>query len=551
MNNYWTALNLNLPAESAREKHRRAVFEATEWAPTPTTQVAYTAANRLLVVADADTARGIQARLPDKLLCYAAIPSPQSGAGESANAHRCARLKVGGYLGRFVATIDDGGDLAGVFGIQSGFFDQVLDCGDAPLLTATLAPPGYHYAGRDEGLRDAAIQAVPELIGEFEKPKYFHYDPDICAHARSGITGCTRCLDACAADAVTSLVEAARVEIVPHLCQGLGACAASCPTGAIRYTYPQAAEQLELLRVMLTAMRGHGGGLSVLIFDNEHGRAAVEAAATRWGGHILPLVVEEVGSVGLDLLACALAYGAGRVWVYAPATVAWQARAAVERNLAVLAAVCDATGADHRAEIIADLGAVAGGADDGGDDGDDDDAAATFAPVGDKRTVMRAAFGFFAEVAADPPSEAVLPAGAPFGQVKLNADACTLCMGCVAVCPAAALQAGGDTPALKFIEANCVQCGICAAACPEQAVTLEPRFHFDHRFVTTPRALKEEAPFRCIRCDKAFATQSMITRMTDKLKDHWMFEQPEALNRLKMCEDCRVKDLFERENAAR
>ena len=59
--------------------------------------------------------------------------------------------------------------------------------------------------------------------------------------------------------------------------------------------------------------------------------------------------------------------------------------------------------------------------------------------------------------------------------------------------------------------------------------------------------LHEEAPFHCVRCRKAFATQRMIDTMTAKLADHWMFRDAKAVERLKMCEDCRVKDLFEHE----
>jgi hypothetical protein len=32
--------------------------------------------------------------------------------------------------------------------------------------------------------------------------------------------------------------------------------------------------------------------------------------------------------------------------------------------------------------------------------------------------------------------------------------------------------------------------------------------------------------------------------MREKLSGHWMFQKPEAVKRLEMCEDCRVKDMF-------
>ncbi len=39
----------------------------------------------------------------------------------------------------------------------------------------------------------------------------------------------------------------------------------------------------------------------------------------------------------------------------------------------------------------------------------------------------------------------------------------------------------------------------------------------------------------------------MINTMTSKLTGHWMFGDEKATRRLKMCGDCRVKDMFENE----
>lgn len=555
MSSYWDALNLALPADGDA-CHRRAVLQAAAWAPAPAARVAYTAANRLLIVADADTAARVSARLPDKILAYAAIPGPQSGAA-GGDSYHCAGLTVDGYLGRFRATVDgddSARDLAEVFGIPSGFFDQVLDCGDAPLMAAAVKPPGYYFAGGDgdAGELAAAIAAIPARIGEFEKPKYFDYNADICAHGRSGIGGCTRCIEACPAEAIVSCGDS--VEVNPHLCQGHGACAAACPTAAIEYVYPRAAEQVELLRVLLKSLREKtaGRGVTLLIFGDENGRADVEAVAPRLPGRVLPFAVEEIGAAGLDLIAAALAYGANRVCLYAPPGVPAQVADSLRRDLGIIDAVLTQTNCDsfYRAEIIDDLSMVDGDGDGDGDSNssgalDTVERVATFAPVGGKRAVVRAALAFFFDAGSDAPAAAALPAGALFGNLSIDVDACTLCMGCVSVCPAAALQAGGDSPALKFIEANCVQCGICARACPENALTLEARLHFDAKFTSAPRELKSEAPFCCIKCDKPFTTRAMIARMTDKLKDHRMFAAPEALRRLQMCEDCRVKDLFD------
>jgi len=112
----------------------------------------------------------------------------------------------------------------------------------------------------------------------------------------------------------------------------------------------------------------------------------------------------------------------------------------------------------------------------------------------------------------------------------------------VSACPASALQDNPQLPQLRFIEKNCVQCGLCATTCPEDAITLQSRL------LLTPeraqlRVLNEAKPWACVRCSKPFGTVKAIEAMLGKLSGHPMF-QGEALERLKMCSDCRVIDLY-------
>ena len=124
-------------------------------------------------------------------------------------------------------------------------------------------------------------------------------------------------------------------------------------------------------------------------------------------------------------------------------------------------------------------------------------------------------------------------------------------MACVSVCPASALQAGGDEPRLSFIEMNCVQCGLCERACPESCITRARRYLFDREARRRPRTLNEDQPFRCVSCGKVFGTTSVVMRMQERLAGHSMFQAPGALARLQMCEDCRVKDMFRSEARSR
>jgi ferredoxin len=94
---------------------------------------------------------------------------------------------------------------------------------------------------------------------------------------------------------------------------------------------------------------------------------------------------------------------------------------------------------------------------------------------------------------------------------------------------------------LRFVEDACVQCGLCQATCPEDVITLKPQIDFDA--VRAPaRILKEEEPFRCIRCSKAFGVKSTIERVVAKLEGkHWMYTgSSRRAHVIKMCEDCRV-----------
>jgi ferredoxin len=169
---------------------------------------------------------------------------------------------------------------------------------------------------------------------------------------------------------------------------------------------------------------------------------------------------------------------------------------------------------------------------------------ASFDALGDKRTALKLALMHLVDQAPQQPDEIVLPGDAPFGEVQVDADKCTLCMSCVGVCPTSALQAGGQLPSLSFREWNCVQCGLCDNACPEDAIDLRARLLTDHELRGARRVLHEEEAVHCISCGEPLATRSMLDNMARKLQGHPMFQSEEALRRLQMCGDCRVRDMM-------
>ena len=175
--------------------------------------------------------------------------------------------------------------------------------------------------------------------------------------------------------------------------------------------------------------------------------------------------------------------------------------------------------------------------------------AATFAATNDKRRTLAHAFEHLALHAPVPQTRVPLPAGAPFGALAVDAERCTMCLACVGSCPESALLDHAETPQLRFIESNCVQCGICAKTCPEQAIALVPGLDLTPE-ARAPRVLNEAKVFACVRCGKPMGTEKLVGAMIERLRTHSMFAADGALDRLRMCADCRVVDLMTNEGPA-
>ncbi|MBY0266636.1 MAG: 4Fe-4S binding protein [Burkholderiales bacterium] len=428
-------------------------------------------------------------------------------------------------------------------------FDLVFDLSDPPLIRRSQPPQGYLAPGRDPLEQALAAAKLPQLTGSFEKPKFFNYKESLCAHARSGITGCTRCIDVCSTGAISSMLKENRVVVDPHLCMGCGGCATVCPSGAMTYAYPRVADVGLRIKAMLKAYAAAGGKNPRLLFHNgEDGRALIANMARSGKGlpaDLIPVEVLHVAAVGLDLMLGAVALGAAQVVVLAAGSEADEYAAALTAQMALgeeilagfglgagrlhLLAADDAATAAARIAALPAVNALK---------------AAGFNLGNEKRTTLDFVFDHFAEISVAKPAAIALKGGAPFGGLAINKDKCTLCLACVGSCPEGALLDSKESPALRFIERNCVQCGLCASTCPEQAISLLPRLT-PGAAAKQPITLNETVPFACIKCGKPFGTKQMVDGMISKLGQHSMFSQPGALDRIKMCADCRVVDLLQ------
>lgn len=531
----------------------------------PTSLVAYQSRGHLLIVGPPASVRLAAESVSGELTVSLLITDPpqasaQPRAAESTTGNSGARsihatvAGIHGYLGNFQVDIhSDAGvrTLAPSILTANQPYDLVLDLGNPPAIRSEILPPGYYAPGRDGERIQQALEAMPDLVGEFEKPRYFNYNPDICAHGARGLGGCRRCLDACPAGAITSIGE--RIEVDAHLCQGGGVCASSCPSGAIRYAYPALPDLLARLRSLLEAYREAGGEAPVvLLHDGESGLQWLLDHAGELPQACLPFCLEEVASVGLESWLSLFAFGAAGVAVLCHEEIPASARGQLGEQVAFGEALLAGMGyPGNRIRLLEATDRAAGMADLAGFGPALVSDPARYQVVDEKRTTIRLALDHLYARAPNPQPSSDLPAGAPFGEIVVDRHSCTLCMSCASVCPAGAVLAGGELPQLTFIEQNCLQCGICASACPEHSISLRPRMLYRLAERSGRRVLNEDQPFHCLRCHKPFASTRTIEAILAKLAGHWMYaDNPEQLRRLKMCDDCRVRDMFEQDGQA-
>ena len=463
-----------------------------------------------------------------------------------------------GYLGAFQVTMDNYTPLQvssrkrleaglGTDGVELQF-DLILNLTkDAPLFPAPEKRDGYYHPDvGNPGLVQKALFDLTDMVGSFEKPRYIRYDSGLCVHSRNRQVGCTRCVDECPTGAITPGED--EIVLNPYICAGCGSCASVCPTGAAKYEMPAGNFIFERLKLLMDTYREAGGQApALLVHDTRDGEDMIGAMARFGNGlpaAVIPFAVNEVTQIGFDFFAVALAYGYTRLFILTGPGNAGET-GGLENQIELIDTVMGGLGhGSGRVSIIddrdpdavevilfakSDLPAIA---------------PADFAAMGKKRTLIDLALTHLSDRAPEPVKLIALPAGAPFGDIEVNTDGCTLCLSCVSACPTGALKDNQDKPQFSFLESACVQCGLCRTMCPESVIALTPRLNLTPE-AKAPRIIKEEDPFECVKCGAPFGTKSSIEAMVERLADHPMFSQGNDSDRIKMCPDCRVMDQFD------
>ncbi|MCH5312971.1 MAG: 4Fe-4S binding protein [Helicobacter sp.] len=127
--------------------------------------------------------------------------------------------------------------------------------------------------------------------------------------------------------------------------------------------------------------------------------------------------------------------------------------------------------------------------------------------------------------------------------LKIDSKHCTLCLSCVEACNTNALMNNNASFELLYKPSLCTDCGYCVASCAENVLHLQ-----SHTFNLAAQSFEynviaSDEPFRCVECNKIFATQKSIEKIKQILAPAFSADSSK-LRSLECCADCKVKVMF-------
>ncbi len=515
---------------------------------------------RITIIGEEDNAYETAIKLADRLdVTLILIKNPNIILTEERNfnIYKGSSINIKGYFGNFQISISEKKVLNPSSRENLQFLDTdgdeiladiVIDMSNAgPNISNYKKLKGYFYVEPTNILKLYSIMFdVTGLIGGFQKPKYIDFNKDLCAHSRNKQIGCSKCLDVCPTSAIKSIDH--NISINSYICAGCGNCSASCPTEAITYQHPPTeVSYMQIRNLLTTYLSLRGLDPSILFYTKETGFNVISAIARLDNGldsSILPFELDGLGQISAELLWMCYSLGAYNINILIGKK---DEDISTSLNQEIVIAETLLKYLDYKFSITliedSDPFLVAKTLNDSLSL-KTTKKNANFLPIGGKRKAGNMAITYLKENSKKKINIIPLPKKSPYGAVNVSKSKCTLCLACIGVCPSGALADDKDSPILSFKESLCIQCSLCVNTCPENALELIPQLNFEPE-AKNFKIINQEEPFKCISCNKPFGVKSSINKTIVKLKEHSMFvNNTEALNRLKMCDNCRVVDQF-------
>jgi len=381
----------------------------------------------------------------------------------------------------------------------------------------------------------ADLVEIAESLGS----SHVYVAPHRCVKVRNRNAKCSKCVDACAHDAVQ--VGGNKLSIVAPLCVGCHACTTACPTEALIPIDPQDSELLDSIASATLAAEGKSvfacARMAARHVAEPEKYAQVSCLARMEEGVLLQLAARGIGDIVLvDGVCSTCKYRANIPLIDTVVDTANQLLAAqgsdtrVQRVSSfpesVLAEDAHASYTASRRSFFTQAGSMTRSA----------------AKTAAEKSVEQM---LGAQKKVEPTLRERLQMGAGnnlpqfqsdrhmhvldamyelgesqvdaidtrlFGNVSIDTEKCSTCFMCTTFCPTGALKKseeplpeGAEGELLEFSVADCVQCRLCADACLKKCITVDTRvstaelFDFEPRFILLPRPAARKGVIQSMR----------------------------------------------------
>ena len=420
--------------------------------------------------------------------------------------------------------------------------------------------PGGEQGGIRRIYHENAMEELFSNIFTYEVEEVITMIPGLCQYSPRLKRGCTRCLDACAVNALRPGTNG--IEIDHVACTGCGACVATCPTGAMQYEKFKEETFFHYLNRLVGGLSEKGlyqadwtkdrtvyigtGDVLEEVWWNRGRRKGI--------GETRPFFIEhpQPAAVSSTALLLLLSMGFRQVRLITedeeslPPASSCQISMAREiggvifgRNdlieLVPVSSVIEALGTGASPDGELGVSSTHGHQLQNNFPGRRPLLAAIIRGHGDGLERI----GLFSD--GNFHCEGDHYEKSPFQDLKIDPTLCTHCLACLNECKTMALSANEDDMSLRFTPILCVACNICTDSCPEGALIFKPGLFFDQGFFEDRRLFSAE-PAICSRCGKVFGVKKSLERVKTILSARGDIHA----DLFELCEDCRVRWLFER-----
>ncbi|WP_276882442.1 4Fe-4S binding protein [Campylobacter cuniculorum] len=359
-----------------------------------------------------------------------------------------------------------------------------------------------------------------------KSPRYFYknyimYDSNICQYHQRRTEHCAKCAELCPTTAILKNDEKRELEFSQIDCLGCGACISVCPSGSLDYA-PLPRESFFKLTTLYQKQK-------ILIIPK---KMDLENLVLDLPEDVLPLMIEgekvlsalhfltllQSSGANLVFYTDVVSEGSGEAIFLLNAifkrkfnqTAVWIAKDKTELQNAL-----------KKLEFIENL---------------------SF-DFHNNTLTTRENFAKRLEHLIDKDDLGVVPSGEwlRYGEIKINPNACTLCLSCVGACNVGALIADSKENALKFNASLCTTCGYCETSCAEKDTLelLRNGIKLNSSYFNFHTLAKDEL-FKCIECGKEFATSKAVQKIANLMKPRFLGDETK-IKSLYCCADCKAK----------